>query len=179
MGRGAVNQKGPETAFLAALHAMRAAGKKPPVNLVLVAEGEEEIASPHFHQVVQHPKVMPAMQKCVGRHHPVGLAGAQRAGDDPARRQGRGGAGADLRLPRSGAAGRRRTCTPAQKARVDSPAWRLVQALHDAGDAGWQHAGDRRLVREGAAADGAPEGADDAQYARIDQRSGGEKASTA
>src|SRR5215470_14048369 len=29
MGRGAVNQKGPQAAFLAALHAIRAAGKKP------------------------------------------------------------------------------------------------------------------------------------------------------
>ncbi|MCU0256429.1 MAG: M20/M25/M40 family metallo-hydrolase, partial [Vicinamibacterales bacterium] len=41
MGRGAVNQKGPESAFLAALHAIRAAGRRLPVNLVLVAEGEE------------------------------------------------------------------------------------------------------------------------------------------
>src|ERR1700746_892064 len=45
VGRGAVNQKGPESAFLAALHAIRGAGKKMPVNLVLVAEGEEEIGS--------------------------------------------------------------------------------------------------------------------------------------
>src|SRR5437660_1025925 len=42
MGRGAVNQKGPEAAFLAALHAIRGAGKKLPVNLVFVAEGEED-----------------------------------------------------------------------------------------------------------------------------------------
>src|SRR2546426_10367366 len=60
MGRGAVNQKGPEAAFLAALHAIRGAGKKPPVNLVLVAEGEEEIGSPHFRQVVQRPEVAAA-----------------------------------------------------------------------------------------------------------------------
>src|SRR3989442_1987738 len=50
MGRGAVNQKGPQAAFLAALHAIRGAGKKPPVNLVLVAEGEEEIGSPPLQQ---------------------------------------------------------------------------------------------------------------------------------
>ena len=48
VGRGAVNQKGPEAAFLAALHAIRGAGKKLPVNLVMVAEGEEEIGSPHI-----------------------------------------------------------------------------------------------------------------------------------
>ena len=40
VGRGAVNQKGPESAFLAALHAIRGAGRKMPVNLVMVAEGE-------------------------------------------------------------------------------------------------------------------------------------------
>src|SRR5438093_11332590 len=42
IGRGAVNQKGPEAAFLAALHAIKDAGRKMPVNLVMVAEGEEE-----------------------------------------------------------------------------------------------------------------------------------------
>src|SRR5437588_2773059 len=47
VGRGAVNQKGPEAAFLAALHAIRGATKKMPVNLVMVAEGEEEIGSAH------------------------------------------------------------------------------------------------------------------------------------
>ena len=36
-GRGAVNQKGPEGAFLAALHAFRASGRRLPVNLVLLA----------------------------------------------------------------------------------------------------------------------------------------------
>ena len=51
-GRGATNQKGPEGAFLAALHAFRAANKRLPVNLVLLAEGEEEIGSPNFINVV-------------------------------------------------------------------------------------------------------------------------------
>lgn len=39
MGRGAVNQKGPQATLLATLHAMKKAGVKPPVNLVLIAEG--------------------------------------------------------------------------------------------------------------------------------------------
>jgi len=55
VGRGAVNQKGPETAFLGALHAFKAAGKKLPVNLVLVCEGEEEIGSTHFPEVSANP----------------------------------------------------------------------------------------------------------------------------
>src|SRR6266513_6206575 len=66
VGRGAVNQKGPEGAFLAALHAIRGAGRKLPVNLVLVAEGEEEIGSPHFPQVVRRSEVMQALSKCGG-----------------------------------------------------------------------------------------------------------------
>src|SRR5256886_8239833 len=61
VGRGAVNQKGPEAAFLAALHAIRGAGRKLPVNLVLVAEGEEEIGSPHFPQIVRRPEVLAAL----------------------------------------------------------------------------------------------------------------------
>ena len=48
MGRGAVNQKGPQNSFLSALMAFKATGKKLPVNLVLVCEGEEEIALAAF-----------------------------------------------------------------------------------------------------------------------------------
>src|ERR1700741_3651692 len=66
VGRGAVNQKGPEAAFLAALHAIRGAGQKLPVNLVMVAEGEEEIGSPHIGQLVRRPEVQNALSKCVG-----------------------------------------------------------------------------------------------------------------
>src|SRR6202163_2805768 len=66
IGRGAVNQKGPEATFLAALHAIRGAGRKLPVNLVLVAEGEEEIGSPHFPQIVRRPEVLAALKKADG-----------------------------------------------------------------------------------------------------------------
>jgi acetylornithine deacetylase/succinyl-diaminopimelate desuccinylase-like protein len=66
IGRGAVNQKGPEAAFLAALHTIHGTGKKMPVNLVLVAEGEEEIGSPHIPQLVRRPEVLAALKKCVG-----------------------------------------------------------------------------------------------------------------
>src|SRR5437773_3490997 len=63
VGRGAVNQKGPQAALLAALHAIRGSGRKVPVNLVLVAEGEEEIGSPHFRQVVGRPEVSAARKR--------------------------------------------------------------------------------------------------------------------
>src|SRR5436190_23403454 len=57
IGRGAVNQKGPQAAMLGALHAIKGAGMRLPVNLVLVAEGEEEIGSPHFPEIVNRPEV--------------------------------------------------------------------------------------------------------------------------
>src|SRR5207249_5712755 len=66
VGRGAVNQKGPEASFLAAMHAIRGAGRKLPVNLVLVAEGEEEIGSPHFAQIVRRPEVLAALRNAIG-----------------------------------------------------------------------------------------------------------------
>src|SRR6478736_4981451 len=75
VGRGAVNQKGPEGAFLAALHAIRGAHRKLPVNLVLVAEGEEEIGSPHFPQVVRRPEVVEALSKCAGIWMPFASQG--------------------------------------------------------------------------------------------------------
>ena len=73
VGRGAVNQKGPESAFLAALHAFKGARKKLPVNLVMVAEGEEEIGSPHIGQIVHKPEVEAALKKCVGVFMPSSM----------------------------------------------------------------------------------------------------------
>src|SRR6202795_4291902 len=75
VGRGAVNQKGPEATFLAALHAIRGAGKKLPVNFVFVAEGEEEIGSPHFPQIVRRPEVEAALRKCTGVFMPFAAQG--------------------------------------------------------------------------------------------------------
>jgi hypothetical protein len=47
---GATNQKGPQ----APLHAICGAGKWLPVNLVFVAEGEEEIGSPYEKAGLRH-----------------------------------------------------------------------------------------------------------------------------
>ncbi len=129
VGRGAVNQKGPEATFLAALHAIRASGRKLPVNLVLVAEGEEEIASPHFADVVRRPDVLAALKRCEGVFMPF-------AAQDP-------DGGVDINLGAKGvmelelvASGADSGFGPAKdvhsslKAALDSPAWRLVQALN-------------------------------------------------
>src|SRR5262249_26083383 len=75
VGRGAVNQKGPQSTFLAALHPIRCAGRTLPVTLVLVAEGEEEIGSPHFPQVVQQADVQTALKGCSGIFMPFAAQG--------------------------------------------------------------------------------------------------------
>ena len=54
-----------------ALHAIRGAGKKMPVNLVLVAEGEEEIGSPHIGQLVNRAEVAAALRNTVGVFMPA------------------------------------------------------------------------------------------------------------
>ena len=51
-GRGATNQKGPERAFLNALEAIIQTEGTLPVNLMVLAEGEEELGSPHYPQLV-------------------------------------------------------------------------------------------------------------------------------
>ncbi len=52
MARGATNQKGPERAFLNALSSIIAVDGKLPVNVMVLAEGEEELGSPHYGQLV-------------------------------------------------------------------------------------------------------------------------------
>ncbi|MFQ5743447.1 MAG: M20/M25/M40 family metallo-hydrolase [Acidobacteriota bacterium] len=52
MARGAMNQKGPERAFLNALDAIIGAEGTLPVNLMVTAEGEEELGSPHYPEIV-------------------------------------------------------------------------------------------------------------------------------
>ncbi|WP_295635762.1 M20/M25/M40 family metallo-hydrolase [Novosphingobium sp.] len=126
--RGAVNQKGPESAMLAALHAFKAAGLKLPVNLVLVAEGEEEIGSPHFRELVTAPQVMAAVKKCEGVMIPS--ADQNEAGGVEISLGAKGII--ELELVASGAKwgrGPLKDVHSSLKAMIDSPVWRLVQAL--------------------------------------------------
>jgi acetylornithine deacetylase/succinyl-diaminopimelate desuccinylase-like protein len=128
IGRGATNQKGPEATFLAALHALKAAGRKPPVNIVLVAEGEEEIGSPHFGQVVHRPEVLAALAKC----HEVFMPFASQSP------QG----GVEIALGAKGiievelvasteqwGRGAKDDIHSSYKAELDSAVWRMVKAL--------------------------------------------------
>jgi len=128
IGRGAVNQKGPEAAFLAALHAIRGAGRKVPLNLVFVAEGEEEIGSPHFKQIVDQPEVQAALKRCVGVFMPNASQGLD--GQVTITLGAKGVI--ECELTSSGGRwgrGPKQDIHSSNKARVDSPAWHLVQAL--------------------------------------------------
>ena len=52
MARGATNQKGPQRAFLNALESIIAVDGTLPINIMITAEGEEELGSPHYSQIV-------------------------------------------------------------------------------------------------------------------------------
>jgi acetylornithine deacetylase/succinyl-diaminopimelate desuccinylase-like protein len=123
-----VNQKGPETTFLAAVKAIQASGRKLPVNLVLVAEGEEEVASTNFHQVVVHPEVRAALSKAVGVFIPE--TGQTRDGSANITLGAKGAVEFQLvvggetsdKYPKA-------DVHSSNHARIESPAWRLVKAL--------------------------------------------------
>jgi len=128
VGRGAVNQKGPEAAFLAALHAFKDAGVKLPVNLVLVAEGEEEIGSTNFPRSLADPEVRAALQKSVGIMMP---STAQEKDGSASIDLGAKGV-IEVQLISSGekwGRGPAKDIHSSLMARVDNPAWRLVKAL--------------------------------------------------
>ena len=129
IGRGATNSKGPEMACLAALHAFKGAGVKLPVNLVLVCEGEEEIGSPNFREVVFKPEVEAALRKCLGIIIPLGNQEL-----DGSVQLNLGAKGiVELELVSSGekwGRGPKLDVHSSLAAQIDSPAWHLVQALN-------------------------------------------------
>ena len=128
VGRGATNQKGPEMAFLTALHAIRDAKQAMPVNLVLVAEGEEEIGSPHIGQLVRRPEVEAALKKTVG----VFMPSAEQELDGVVTVSLGAKGVVELELVSSGekwGRGPAKDIHSSLKAMVDSPSWHLIKAL--------------------------------------------------
>jgi acetylornithine deacetylase/succinyl-diaminopimelate desuccinylase-like protein len=172
MGRGAVNQKGPEATFLAALHAMKDAGRKLPVNLVLVAEGEEEIGSTHFGEIVNRADIPRGAEE--DRGHPAALRqpGHDRWRERRARREGHCGAGAGVERCQMGPRTALGSALELQGGR-GQPGLAAGRSAADTGDAGRQQAGGGRLVRARQAADRAAEGADRAVHPGA-QREGGD-----
>ena len=128
VGRGAVNQKGPEMAFLTALRAFKQAGVKLPVNLVLVAEGEEEIGSTNFSKMLADPEVRAALKDSVGVVMPS--TGQSRDGSVSLDLGAKGVL--EVQLVSSGekwGKGPAKDVHSSLMASVDSPAWHLVKAL--------------------------------------------------
>ncbi|MER8543201.1 M20/M25/M40 family metallo-hydrolase [Mesorhizobium sp. M1334] len=128
VGRGAQNQKGPQAAFLSAIRAVQASGRKLPVNIALIAEGEEEIGSPNFRQVTEEPEVLTALRKCIGVVVPDL---SQTSNGSIALLLGAKGT-VEFQLIASGERwGRGPTINihAMEAARVDNPAWHLIKAL--------------------------------------------------
>lgn len=126
MARGATNQKGPERAFLNALEALIAVRGKPPVNIMVLAEGEEELGSPHYPDLVSQYEAR--LRAADGVFFPMNLQGADGRmnlnlgvkGIIYFELEARGGAwGGPARAEIHGSF----------KALVDSPPLRLVQAI--------------------------------------------------
>lgn len=128
IGRGAINQKGPEATLLTALRAFKASGTPLPVNIVLVAEGEEETGSEHFGQITGDPEVAQALSEAVGVILPVAWQG-----NDGGVEIFLGAKGvAEIQLVADGAVSGRGPGMEIHSslgAVVENPAWRLVKAL--------------------------------------------------
>jgi acetylornithine deacetylase/succinyl-diaminopimelate desuccinylase-like protein len=126
MGRGATNEKGPERAFLNALASIIAVDGKPPVNIMVTAEGEEEISSVHY------PDILTAVEEQVRKAD--GVLFPFNSQDPAGALQMSLGVKGILYLELEATGGPQGGPTRAEihgsyKAIVDAPAWRLVQAL--------------------------------------------------
>jgi acetylornithine deacetylase/succinyl-diaminopimelate desuccinylase-like protein len=127
VARGAKNSKGPLRAFLNAVEAIQEVTGTLPVNLLLVAEGEEELGSPNLPRFVEH--YSDRLARADAALHPYALqepdgrvliwpgtkgllyVEIEASGE----RWGRGPRAYDIHA--------------SQKAIVDNPAWRLIAAL--------------------------------------------------
>jgi acetylornithine deacetylase/succinyl-diaminopimelate desuccinylase-like protein len=126
MARGATNQKGPERAFLNALDSILKTRGKPPVNLMLVAEGEEELGSPHYGEVIDRYEAR--LKAAHGVFFPMNSQDLTGSVSLPL------GVKGILSFELIAKGGERGGPTKAEihsslKAIVDAPAWRLAHAL--------------------------------------------------
>jgi acetylornithine deacetylase/succinyl-diaminopimelate desuccinylase-like protein len=126
MARGATNQKGPERAFLNALDSIVKTAGKLPVNLLVVAEGEEELGSPNYPQVID--KYEARLKKADGVFFPLNAQDGAGVASLPL---GVKGVLVFELEAKGGPQGGPKTAEihSSLKAIVDAPAWRLAQAL--------------------------------------------------
>ena len=126
MARGATNQKGPERAFLNAIESILAVRGRLPVNLIIAAEGEEELGSPNYPEFVAryeerlrkaHGVLFPFNSQNAAGHvtMSLGVKGILYFEMEAKGGDAGGPVGAEVH--------------GSFKALVDAPAWRLVQAL--------------------------------------------------
>jgi acetylornithine deacetylase/succinyl-diaminopimelate desuccinylase-like protein len=126
MARGAVNQKGPERAFLNAVASIRAVAGKLPVNLMIVAEGEEELGSPHFPEVIARYEAR--LRRANGVLFP--FPSQTPTGDVSTSLGVKGIVYFEMEARGAQSGGPTRAEVHGSlKALADAPAWRLVQAL--------------------------------------------------
>ncbi len=125
---GAINNKGYERAYLNAIESIVAVAGKLPVNIMITADGEEEIGSPNFPKFIE--KYIPKLKKANGMLKP---RPAQDANGNVNVYLGYRGV-ASMELRSSGALwGRGPQARPIEGAFspvVESPVWRLIEALN-------------------------------------------------
>ena len=130
VGRGTINSKGPMTAFLNSLFSIKEIGEELPVNLKFIAEGEEELGSEHLMQFIKkYEHKLKSADACFSAS---GLAASQNIDGVPIVHLGRKGT-IELELECSGEYWNRgptkRGIHSSLYAIVESPIWRLIQAL--------------------------------------------------
>jgi acetylornithine deacetylase/succinyl-diaminopimelate desuccinylase-like protein len=127
IGRGAVNSKGPELAYWNALMSIKAVTGTIPVNLIFVAEGDEERMDIGLRKFVKdHPDLFQGAEALIG----------EGGGQNPSGSAGVGGGSEGcvyIELTTSGKAWGRGPVQSdihgSNKRAVDSPAWRHIRML--------------------------------------------------
>ncbi|MFQ5789647.1 MAG: M20/M25/M40 family metallo-hydrolase [Acidobacteriota bacterium] len=127
LARGAINSKGPNRFFLNACEAILAVNGKLPVNIMFTCDGEEEQGSPHFHQVLD-----PYRDRLKKAHCLLGAGPNQQRDGSVSMRLGNKGIlylELEAHGARWGRGPQRMPIHSSRKAILDSPVWRLVDAL--------------------------------------------------
>jgi len=127
IARGATNTKGPLAAFLNTVEVIRDVAKELPVNLIFVAEGEEELGSRHLPEFIE--KYQNELKKADVLYFPV--ASENRKGKPIIHLGVKGIVYFELELSgeKWGKGPTKFGIHGSNKAWVDSPVWRFIHAL--------------------------------------------------